>query len=156
MMHEPELMRESEGANRLFGSLTCMTEGEWEDLVQALRQDDASIAASAAERLHKRASTEDLPRLLVLLNNDDIFLREAAAWPISELAGSSSMHDLLIAYQRGFDEGYDNDGFTTALVELATQDPIGCRNVLLRLAESPTTTLRDNAAWLLDFCKPAI
>jgi hypothetical protein len=140
----------------VFGSLTCMTEGEWEDLVRALRHDDASIIASAAERLHKRASAEDLPRLLGLLNNDDIFLREAAAWPISELAGSSSLHDLLIAYQRGFDEGYDNDGFTTALVELATRDPIGCRDVLLHFAESPTTTLRDNAAWLLDFCKPAI
>jgi hypothetical protein len=71
-----------------------------------------------------------------------------------ELAGSSSLHDLLFAYQRGF--GYDNDGFTTALVELATLDPIGCRDVLLRLTESPTTTLRDNAAWLLDFCKPAV
>jgi hypothetical protein len=133
-----------------------MTQGEWEDLVQTLRQADASIAASGAERLHKRAPTEDLPRLLILLNDDDVFLREAAAWPISELAGSSSLHDLLIAYPRGLDEGHDNDGFTTALIELATVDPIGCREVLLRFSESPAATLRDNAAWLLDFCQPAV
>ena len=44
------------------------------------------------------ASTEDLTRLLILLNDDDFFLREAAAWPISELAGPSSLRDLLIAY----------------------------------------------------------
>jgi hypothetical protein len=132
-----------------------MTEGEWEELVQALRQDDASLAASGAERLHKRASTEDLPRLLALLHDDDLFLREAAAWPISELAGPSSLHDLLIAYQRGLDEGHDNDGFTTALIELAAADPLGCKEILLRLSESQIATLRDNAAWLLEFCEPA-
>ena len=133
-----------------------MTEGEWEELVQALRQTDASIAASAAERLHKHASTEDLPRLLVLLHDDDVFLREAAAWPISELAGPSSLHDLLIAYQRGLDEGHDNDGLTTALIELATVDPLGCKEILMRLSESPTASLRDNAAWLLEFCEPTV
>jgi hypothetical protein len=130
-----------------------MTQGEWEDLVQALRHTDPTIPASAAERLHKRASTEDLPRLRILLNDDDVFLREAAAWPISELAGPSSLHDLLIAYQRGLQEGHSSYGFTNALVELTTLDPIGCREVLLRLTESPTATLRENAAWLLNFCE---
>ena len=42
MTHEPELMRESKADQQLFGSLTFMTEGEWEELVQALRQTDAS------------------------------------------------------------------------------------------------------------------
>ena len=134
-----------------------MTEAEWEDLVQALRQDDASIAASAAERLHRRASTEDLPRLLLLLNSDDIFLREAAAWPISELAGSSSLHDLLIAYQRGFDE---KDTTTTGLrphwwnSRRWTQSDV--ETFFCASLNRLPTTLRDNAAWLLDFCKPAI
>jgi hypothetical protein len=131
-----------------------MTEGEREDLVQALRQTDASIAAGAAERTHKRTSPEDLPRLLVLLNDDDVFLREAAAWPILELAGPSSLHHVLLAYQRGLDEGHDNDGFTAALIDLATVDPLGCREVLLRLTESQVATLRENAAWLLTFCEP--
>ena len=52
----------------MFGSLTCMTEGEWEDLVRALRHDDASIIASAAERLHKRASAEDLKEIRRMLD----------------------------------------------------------------------------------------
>jgi hypothetical protein len=92
--------------------------------------------------------------LLELLGDDDPFLREAAAWPISEIAGHTSLRGLLIAYQRGFDEGEDNDGFTTALVELASADPLGCRGVLKELATSETGALRENSAWLLEFCEP--
>src|SRR5438128_1006454 len=100
-----------------------MTEAEWQDIVRALREIDANVAAAAAERLHKQSATEDLHRLLELLDDDDFFLREAAAWPVSEIAGPSSLRELLEAYQRGLDEGHDNDGFTTALIELAAADP---------------------------------
>ena len=40
-----------------------MTERDSHDLVDALRQPDTNIAAAAAERLDKRASIQDLPRL---------------------------------------------------------------------------------------------
>jgi hypothetical protein len=131
-----------------------MTEAEWQDIVCGLREIDANVAAAAAEQLHTQSTTEDLDRLLKLLDDDDFFLREAAAWPLSEIAGPSSLRELLNAYQRGFDEGHDNDGFTTALVELATADPSGCRQVLERLAESESAQLRENAFWLLSFCEP--
>src|SRR5438105_1449375 len=104
-----------------------MTKREWQDIVEALRQPDANIAATAAGRLHKESSIDDLPRLRELLDDDDAFVREAAARPISELSGPSSLRELLPAYQRGLDEGHDNDGFTAALVDLATLDPVGCR-----------------------------
>jgi hypothetical protein len=55
---------------------------------------------------------------------------------------------------RGFDEGDDNDGFSTALIELATADPSGCKKALLALAEAEIASLRENAVWLLQFCEP--
>jgi HEAT repeat protein len=131
-----------------------MTESAWEEIIEGLRSSDASIAASAAERLHKQASSVDLHRLLELLGDDDAFLREAAAWPISALAGPSYLHELLIAYQRGFDDGLDNDGFTTALIDLAAGNPLECREALLRLTRSESATLRESATWLLEFCQP--
>ena len=96
-----------------------MTEEEWNNLNRRLRNhDNPNIAASAAQQLHKAASRDDLPRLMELLNDEDFFVREAAAWPVSELAGPKSLDKLLMAYQRGLDEGHDNDGFTAALIDL--------------------------------------
>jgi len=80
-------------------------------------------------------------------------LREAAAWPISEIAGPALLRELLTAYQRGLNEGQDNDGFTAALVDLATVNPLGCRGVLQQLADSETGTIQENAIWLLEFCE---
>ena len=131
-----------------------MNEEEWANVLEALSQSDASVAATAAEQLHRQATAEDLHRLRQLLNEGDAFAREAAAWPISEIVGPSSLCELLIAYQRGLDEGLDNDGFTTALVELVAGDPLGCRDALLLLAQSESAALRENADWLLDFCTP--
>jgi hypothetical protein len=37
---------------------------------------------------------------------------------LEEIGGPKYLPQLFDAYQLGFEEGYDNDGFTTALVEL--------------------------------------
>jgi hypothetical protein len=130
-----------------------MSDDEWSKILAGLRDvDDPTQVASAAERLHRAATSEDSGRLLNLLSDDDFFVREAAAWPISELAGPSALRDLLVAYQRGFDDGQDNDGFTPALIELAESSPASCRKALKGLAEDADPAMRDNATWLLDFC----
>ena len=126
---------------------------EWERLTQALRNfDDIPAAVAAAEQLHRNSTLDDLPRLRELLNDGSFFVREAAAWPVSELAGADALSELFRAYQRGFDEGHDNDGFTIALIELAAAESEAVRIELARLARSSDPSMRVNATWLLEFC----
>jgi hypothetical protein len=62
--------------------------------------------------------------------------------------------ELLRAYQRGLDEGHDNDGFTAALTDLAASDPLGVSRALESLVASADTAMQENARWLLTFCSP--
>ena len=71
---------------------------------------------------------------------------------LSELMGSVALPELFSAYQRGFDEGHDNDGFSAALIELAAAHPVGVRGELNRLIASDDVAMRQNAIWLLEFC----
>ncbi len=106
---------------------------------------------AAAERLHRGAMLDDVPRLCALLNDDDAIMREAAAWPLSELAGVVHLGELLSAYQRGFDDGFDNDGFTTALIELAASHPAELARERQRLSDEGDPRLRESALWLMEF-----
>src|ERR1700690_1697864 len=108
-----------------------MTESEWTALLHDLRNvDDIDVMVRACERLHRNATAEDLPRLRILLDDEDSFIREAAAWPLSEIAGASALPELLRAFQRGLDARDDIDGFSTALADLAAADPKGVRSSL--------------------------
>lgn len=131
-----------------------MNDSDWAALIRDLRNvDDVDIAVAAAERMHRTATEEDVPRLEELLKDDSFFVREAAAWPLSELAGAAALPELFKAYQRGLDEGYDNDGFSTALIELAAADPESVRQTLEGLAKSGDAAMQENANWLLEFCE---
>jgi HEAT repeat protein len=130
-----------------------MNDQDWDELIRALHHEsDIDQAVAAAQRLHKTATAEDLPRLMTLLYDDDFFVREAAAWPASELAGPSALQELLVAYQKGLDQGHDNDGFTAALIDLVETNRETSREVLRRLAEGGDEAMRENALWLLEFC----
>jgi HEAT repeat protein len=127
-----------------------MSDKEWQALIFALRDTDLTQSAAAATRLHRTAAPVDVPRLMDLLKDDDFFVREAAAWPLAELAGPPVLREMLVAYQRGLDDGHDNDGFTTALIELVEANQSASKKVLEGLAEDPA--MRENAMWLLEFC----
>ena len=127
-----------------------MSDKEWQALIDTLRGSDPSESAAAASRLHKTATSVDLSRLMDLLNDDDFFVREAAAWPLADLAGLSVLRELLVAYKRGADEGYDNDGFTAALIDLIERNKPASRELLEGLKGDPA--LREHALWLLEFC----
>ena len=130
-----------------------MNAEEWKTLIRALEDvDDVDRMVAAAAILHKTANPEDLPRLMDLLNHEDFFVREAAAWPISELAGPNALLQLLTAYQRGFDQGHDNDGFSAALMDLAECNKGETRKALQELMSTGDNMLRKNAEWLLEFC----
>jgi len=125
----------------------------WNEIMSALSERDVSTAVDAASKLHTNASTEDIPRLLSLLESADFFIREAAAWPLAELAGTSVLPQLLTAYQRGFDEGHDNDGFTAALLEIPALFGSQAKRSIATLAGTSEGTMKDNALWLLEFCE---
>jgi hypothetical protein len=132
-----------------------MNPTDWEAITRDLRGDlDPARMAAAAAQLHSTATTEDIPRLRELLGDESFFVREAAAWPLAELAGADYLAELLGAYQRGLDDGHDNDGFTAALIKLAESDPVHVAEALQPLARSSDDALRENAQWLLTFCAP--
>ena len=131
-----------------------MNDSDWGALVRDLKNiDDVDVAVGAGERLHRTATPEDVHRLGELLQDESFFAREAAAWPLSELAGAAALPQLFRAYQRGFDEGHDNDAFSAALADMAEADPEGVRRVLDVLVKADDPALRENAFWLLEFCK---
>lgn len=129
-----------------------MNTSTWDTTIAELEAlDDRSVAAAA--RLHAEATMEDVPRLIELLERaDNFFVREAAAWPLAELAGVQVLPALLRAYQMGFDEGHDNDGFTAALLEIPAIFPSAAKAALSELAQSAEEPTRGHARWLLEFC----
>lgn len=130
-----------------------MNTAEWNTTIAELEAlGDRSVAA--ATRIHAEATLEDVPRLLGLLESaDNFFVREAAAWPLAELAGPRVLPALLRAYQLGFDEGHDNDGFNAALLEIPALYPGAARSALLEIALGSDEPIRGHANWLLEFCE---
>ena len=129
-----------------------MDNAAWIRAVQELGSEDVDTAVHAAEALHRECSIEDVERLLVLLDHPDPFFREAAAWPLSELAGPSYLGPLLEALQRGHEDGHDNDGLSTALIEMCAFYPEQVRQGLEEIIARSDGPLRRNAQWLLTFC----
>jgi hypothetical protein len=129
-----------------------MNEVLWNDIQGGLLDSDPVIAANACARLQAEAKEEDEPRLLAMLHHHDFYVREAAAWPLAENSGPRVIRELLVAYQRGFDEGHDNDGFTAALLEIPALYP-NTRAVLEELLCGAAGTQRSHILWLLTFCE---
>lgn len=106
------------------------------------------------ERLSAIAVKDDLPELLAALKSDrnDFFTRELLAQPISELGGAECLVELFEAFQKNFDEGHDNDGFSNSLIEIASIEPEKCRIELMKLLAVPDFKHKEHAQWLLEFC----
>ncbi|MEJ0084424.1 MAG: HEAT repeat domain-containing protein [Pseudomonadota bacterium] len=131
-----------------------MSPHDWQRVVKALR-DVASddVAVEAAAELQAKATIEDVPRLIDLLNDDSFFVREAAAWPLSDLGVVEALPVLLDAYQRGLEDGHDNDGFSAALADLVSAKPDTSRRRLKSLVREARPGSK-HAQWLLQFCEP--
>ncbi len=124
----------------------------WSEIVAGLNATSVEVCVAAASRLHAEAGAEDIPNLLDLLNSGDFFIREAAAWPLAELGGPAVLIDLLAAYQRGFDEGHDNDGFTAALLEIPALFPEDTKTSLASIIAAAVEPMRGHALWMAEFC----
>ena len=128
-----------------------MEHSRWLSLVAALSDPDVSVALGAVKSIQDESTIEDLPSLIQLLDHEDFFIREAAAWPLAWLAGSTLLPQLFTAYQRGFDQGHDNDGFTAALLEIPALFPVEAKTRLEALATQASEPIREYASWLLEF-----
>ena len=130
-----------------------MNQIHWDALVQALNdRSDVNRAVGAAQRLQKSATREDVPRLVGLLADDAFFVREAAAWPLSDLGVTEALPQLLEAVYRGIQEGHDNDGLNAALADLAEMNPAPARGAVNVLVATGPAHLREHALSLLEFC----
>jgi hypothetical protein len=131
-----------------------MDTAAWDHSLLDLAAHDVDRNVGAAKRLYDESTMEDVPRLLTLLQEgSDFFVREAAAGPLAALAAPSVVHELLIGYQRGFEEGHDNDGFTAALIEGASLFPTEMKEALNGIIASAEEPIRGHALWLIDFCE---
>ena len=130
-----------------------MSPSEWQRVVKALHNVESDyLAVDAAAELQAKATIEDVPMLLDLLDDQSFFVREAAAWPLSDLGVVEALPMLLDAYQRGLDEGHDNDGFSAALADLVEAKPDASRLRLDFLAHEGRPGSK-HVQWLLQFCK---
>ena len=132
-----------------------MNAAAWSEAVAALRSRDFDTCVGAAARLHKESTSEDIPALLELLRTGDFFEREAAAWPLAAISGPAHLFELLCAYEKGFEEGHDDDGFTAALLEIPALYPSDARSELTKLAGATYGPIRAHCVWLLEFCEAA-
>ena len=130
-----------------------MNQAQWDALVKALR-DATNIdrAADAAQSLQRTATREDVPRLLSLLADDSFFVREAAAWPLSDLGVTEALPQLLEAIHRGVQDGHDNDGLSAAVADLAEMNRVPAEAEVNRILKNGPPHLREYALWLLEFC----
>jgi HEAT repeat protein len=129
-----------------------MNDERWAESVRELHDlRPGSRAVEAAAELQRTASEEDIPRLLTLLRDDSFFVREAAAWPLSDLGVTSALPELLEAQHVGVQEGWDNDGLNAAIADLVETRPHEASAVLRQLVQAGPAHLREGARWALEF-----
>jgi len=124
----------------------------WHKILNEIEGGDIEVMVDASARLAAEAGDSDIPKLTELLSHKDFVVREAAAWALSGIGAVDALPQLFTAYERGFDEGHDNDGFSTALVELAQLFPEKTKVELTNLQYSSDPAIRAGAEWLLEFC----
>lgn len=129
-----------------------MDDIRWKLLVDHIQGEDIVLMVEASECLIKEATLDDVPRLLELLNHKNFVVREAAAWPLACIGGPDFLPQLFSAFQCGYDEGLDNDGLQTALIELVMLHPQAARQKLEDLQVSNDSVNSKYATWLLEFC----
>ena len=115
---------------------------------------DVDAQLEAFEQLNASVTDADLPALLAALESTSSFwVRELLAEPIIRLSGAKALPQLMKAFRKNYDEGHDNDGFETFLVELAESDSERVRVELQKLAPTARKEEMEDINWLLEYCQ---
>ena len=109
----------------------------------------------AFERLKAASSRSDLSQLLDLLKSEqnDFWVRELLAEPISEYGGSNCLPELFDGLKLNELEGHDNDTFLHFLTEIAYSGPMECKSTLQNLIARKNYEHKTRAEWLIEFCE---
>jgi hypothetical protein len=115
---------------------------------------DVDAQLEVFKKLDAYVTEADVPVLLAAIESEtsNFWVRELLAEPIIRLAGARALPQLMAALRKNFEEGHDNDGFQTFLMDLAESDPKGVREELQKLAATAGEAEKEDIEWLLEFC----
>lgn len=131
-----------------------MTPERWIQLLAALRNgEDVDNAVAASDAIEAEATKGQINELYILLEDDDFFVREAAAAALVRLEGSRALPGLLKALEMGAIEDGDNDLLSAIVVRLLEAAPNECALELIDLLTDDRPSRRRNAAWGLGFAR---
>jgi HEAT repeat protein len=128
-----------------------MSKSNWSQLILNLRSDNIKRSIRAAQKIDEMAEEANVPELYSLLNDENFWIREMAAYPLARLEGVKALPSLFQALTRGFQEGHDNDGLSAIIAQLLETNQEKATPLLLQILKSPDEETRANAAWALGF-----
>jgi HEAT repeat protein len=134
-----------------------MDQAEWDRLIASIRSvdDDFDRACEALTALRETSDPSRIPELEQLIQNDEYFIREAAASPLINLRGIEALPLLLQALARGAKEGHENGLLALEIIGLVESDAEEAAPRLLELLRSKRPGIRSQAAWLLGYVSEA-
>ena len=135
-----------------------MDQTEWERRIADIRSggDDLDRALEASMALKGLTDRSRIPELEHLIQDDDFFMREAAASPLINLKGLGALPLLLQALERGTQPGHDHDGLALEITELIESHKTEAGPLLLEMLRDPKGQTRSHAAWLLGFISDVV
>lgn len=129
-----------------------MKNSQWSKLVRDLRSGGVGCALDAWKKMKNLADETNVPELYLLLKDKDIIVRVAAADLISPLEGVRALPDIFQAYSLAFqEEGEDNQGLTTIIIELIENNQEEATPLLLDMLKSNDNETIQFAAWALRY-----
>ncbi len=123
----------------------------WNQWIRDLYSEDVDRAVRACEEISQTADETNISDLYSLLEDDNFFIREAAAYPIARLEGVRALPALFRAYTRGIQDGHDNDGMSEAIGDLLEKNQKAALPLLENMLLDDGKDVRANAAWALGF-----
>lgn len=134
-----------------------MITSKWERILADLRTEgDVDRIVRASEQLDAVADQSHISDLYRLIQDDDWFIREAAAVPLARLEGAHALPLLFHALTRGQQQGQDNDDLSTTIVSVLEEHRHACAPLLLSMLADPDPAKRAHAAWGLGWQPPEV
>lgn len=131
-----------------------MNNEEWALALKILRDEsDLEKAGQAAVDFPKMVSQDDIPRLVEILGDNDFVIREIAAVALCELKAISFLEQILVALQKGFDDGHDNDSLQGSLWAMVGANKAAVKAKLSEIRNGADEKLIENIDWLMEFCE---
>jgi len=132
-----------------------MSSDDWDETVRAIRDlDRIDEAVAACGTLDRIADASRTSALYALLDDEEFFVREAAATPLARLEGVRALPALFRAATRGELDGHDNDGLTATICDVLAAESRAAAPLLLEMLTSADAATRAHGAWALGFVVP--